>query len=828
MRRETSIFLLGCLLFCALLAAGTSAASAGPSTGRNHALIIGCSQYDFWPALPGPARDAAALYELLSADYGFAPEDMVLLTDQSEEKPTREVITRHLERLLRGLKENDNLLVFFSGRSARDENGDSYWIPKNGKKNARTNWLRHEDLVAEYFANPAFSAKNVAILTDAPFSARLLAEKPNLLSSDDLRFTEKLLDKAQRRSREVVAAAEAGEEAGGGALSRFNRDLLKALKDNELAISDLETLLFPISDFFKDRKEDGPYLRGRLDTPMDGGGQLVLAKADLMPRVNIRSVAVSPESPVAGQEVAFTVTTEAPAREVILKIGGENLPLVGGPDSWTLIRRLEVPRDEPFSVSAVNDYARAGEAYHGLLTVKKPQGPPVDVESLALSPNPAGPGEDVTFTVQTASEASAVTLTVGGRALSMEGGGKDWKAVASFSEAGDLAVSARAFNADGVPGIEKSSRLSVLAGLVRITSLSVSPSSGDSGALFTFKVTTDAPAQEVFLLVDGESQAMEGAGVDWKLSRRMTGSGSKTVTAVAKNSSGRESEPGEVRLRLARPLAPPSVKSVAVWPRPATAREPFTMEAVTDAPARRVTLSMDGQNYSMQGSGTRFRYEMAFPDPGSFPYTVSAEDAAGKAGRAYTGVLKVEARQPRIANLERATAVPETADVGQPVRFTAYTTAPADKVTITIEGVKHDMKSDRGTMWTLLLPFKNYGPKTFQVRVENSDGTTSREISGGVLVRAPLITIVSSFLEPPTIRAGQEVIVTATTDYPAAAVDIWLGDRSDSMEAIDGSGKKWRYVTVFPDPMPDDYRITLKGRNQEGRYGKALYWNFAQ
>ncbi|MEW5735566.1 MAG: caspase family protein [Thermodesulfobacteriota bacterium] len=825
MRRKNKALALLPLILCACLAAWPPTAACGPATGTNHALVIGCSQYDYWTALKSPAKEASALVDLLVKQYDFKPEDIVLLTDDTSEKPTREAIARHLEKLLRELKENDNLLVFFAGRSAEDENGDTYWIPKNGKKAARINWLRHADIAQEYIVNPAFSAKNVLILTDSPFSRKLLTDKPNLLTSYDLRFDEKLLDKARKRSREVIASgkAQAGEEPAPQETSEFGQAVLAALSGNDLPLADFETVLFAGKE-----AEEGPrLLRGRLDTPIDAGGQLVLTKTDLTARVNVRSVEIRPEAPVAGQEFTITAETDAPAREVSLGVGERKDAFTGGPTEWTISRLMAAAGQVPFSITALNDYSKPGEPYYGLISVKPPQAAAVAVESLSLSPNPASPGEKVAFFVKTAASASSVELGVEGESIPMKGAERDWKAEQSFPTAGARTVVARAFNSEKVSGPEKSARLEVIEGLVSVESLSVNPATGDSGSEFTFTARTGKKAKEVRLYVDGKALPMKGDGVTWSLSQILEGSGAKTVAAAALSAEGREGAKKTVQVRLARKSSPPSVRSVSVFPRPATAREVFTIEAILDQPAKSATITMDGRSHPMQGSGSRFRYEMSLPDPGSLAYTIAAQDASGNQGRIYAGVLTVEARVPRRANMEKVTANPETVDVNQPVRFLAYTTAPADKVTLTIEGVKYPMTSDRGTLWTLIHNFQNFGPKTFTARVENEDGTQSNEISGGLLVRAPLITIVSSFLEPPTIRAGQEVIVTATTDYPAAAVDIWVGDKSESMQAIDGSGKKWRYSTMVPDPMTDNFRITLKARNQEGRHGKALYWNFA-
>ena len=119
---------------------GRSAVSTknGSESALNHALIIGINNYDHWPELKSPVNDAEAITKILAEKYDFNKSKIVLLTDNTKEKPTLVNILNYLDKFASELTEKDNLLIFFSGHSKEDDQGETYWIPINGKKKTGT------------------------------------------------------------------------------------------------------------------------------------------------------------------------------------------------------------------------------------------------------------------------------------------------------------------------------------------------------------------------------------------------------------------------------------------------------------------------------------------------------------------------------------------------------------------------------------------------------------------------------------------------------------------------------------------------------------------
>jgi len=248
-------------------------------TGENHALIIGINNYEEWSKLKSPVKDAEEMAKILSVKYNFKKSNITLLTDTSKEKPTLGNILANLNRYLDTMTGKDNLLVFFSGHGAEDDQGETYWVPINGKKNVKMTWIKHSDLCKEIFASEKFKVKNLCILTDSVFSNNLISSKQFSLTPYDPGYFEKVFEKAKINSRELISFHDhhwsGGIETGG--LGIFTYYITKALSENSLEVIDFENLVFDDNVLFPIRKKTGTnMLRGRLKTPAEKGGQFVI------------------------------------------------------------------------------------------------------------------------------------------------------------------------------------------------------------------------------------------------------------------------------------------------------------------------------------------------------------------------------------------------------------------------------------------------------------------------------------------------------------------------------------------------------------------------
>jgi hypothetical protein len=191
----------------------------GPYT----ALLIANSDYRSMGAIPGAVAEARRLEALMKGKYGF--QTRVL------ENATRYQILSALNELREGLTEKHNLLIFYVGHSAVDQDGQrSWWQPVDAEPQSRVNWISSRVLSDHLDLIPA---KHVLVVADASFSGVLTRSSiPKLPSGmSDQKRAELVRGMLGRRTRLALAAAPAA--AGGPRPSAFVDSLLDVLEANE-------------------------------------------------------------------------------------------------------------------------------------------------------------------------------------------------------------------------------------------------------------------------------------------------------------------------------------------------------------------------------------------------------------------------------------------------------------------------------------------------------------------------------------------------------------------------------------------------------------------
>jgi hypothetical protein len=98
-------------------------------TGRRKALLIGINYIGQKGELRGCINDVHNVSTYLSQNFGYARDDMVILTDDQSNpmsRPTKENITRAMHWLVRGVQPNDSLFFHYSGHGGQtaDTSGD--------------------------------------------------------------------------------------------------------------------------------------------------------------------------------------------------------------------------------------------------------------------------------------------------------------------------------------------------------------------------------------------------------------------------------------------------------------------------------------------------------------------------------------------------------------------------------------------------------------------------------------------------------------------------------------------------------------------------------
>ncbi|MEO8151651.1 MAG: caspase family protein [Rhizobacter sp.] len=195
----------------------------GVASGAYRALVIANQNYQHWERLDTPLRDAQDLKQLLERRYGFK---VTLLADATR----REMFTA-LNALRAQLGSDDNLLVFYAGHGDIDPvTQRGYWVPVDGERHNRSNWMSVLDVTDQLNALPA---RQVLVVADSCYSGTMA--RTALAAADADLGAGRRWDalRAMGRLRARVALTSGGLEpvvdGGAGRNSLFTRSLIDVL-----------------------------------------------------------------------------------------------------------------------------------------------------------------------------------------------------------------------------------------------------------------------------------------------------------------------------------------------------------------------------------------------------------------------------------------------------------------------------------------------------------------------------------------------------------------------------------------------------------------------
>ena len=173
---------------------------------KNYAIVVGIDQYDDRMSLHTCANDARLMADLMR-EMGY---DVVLISDQTDEKPTKENILKKAFDEIRDKPNVGNVIFYFSGHGAKAENDTFYLIPQDANGEVST-YISEREL-REQITN----LKNFAMIIDACNSEGM----SRAISDGQL----------------IIASSGYNESSNGewtGSMSVFTSYLIKAIKEEK-------------------------------------------------------------------------------------------------------------------------------------------------------------------------------------------------------------------------------------------------------------------------------------------------------------------------------------------------------------------------------------------------------------------------------------------------------------------------------------------------------------------------------------------------------------------------------------------------------------------
>lgn len=194
--------------------------------GNYYALIIGIEKYTYWDGLYTPQCDAEEVAKVLREKYGFKTKVVL--------NATRFDVLSALNAYQKELTEHDNLLIYYAGHGYLDDRiTRGYWIPVDGEKEVRANWISTFDITDMI---SILEAKHILVISDSCYSGILTRSAiPQIEGSVPAEIRNQCITvMAGKKSRTVLTSGDLTPvlDGGGGIHSIFAKALLEVLMES--------------------------------------------------------------------------------------------------------------------------------------------------------------------------------------------------------------------------------------------------------------------------------------------------------------------------------------------------------------------------------------------------------------------------------------------------------------------------------------------------------------------------------------------------------------------------------------------------------------------
>lgn len=239
--------------------------------GNYYALIVGIDKYTgAWNELSNAVNDAKAVEATLKSKYKF--EHFRALYD---EKASRENIINEFEWLMQNVKENDNVLVFYSGHGEyKKELNKGYWVPADASTASLSKYISNSDL--QTFLG-GIKAKHTLLISDACFSGDIFRGNAISVPFEESEKYYKEVYTLVSRQALTSGGLEPVTDGGRDGHSVFTYYLLKILSDNSAKYLDAGQLYDKLKIPVTNNSDQSPKF-SPIKNSGDEGGQFIFIK----------------------------------------------------------------------------------------------------------------------------------------------------------------------------------------------------------------------------------------------------------------------------------------------------------------------------------------------------------------------------------------------------------------------------------------------------------------------------------------------------------------------------------------------------------------------
>lgn len=252
---------------------GTNIANASKEikVGKYYALIIAVDAYSgVWTPLKNAVNDGKAIEALLKAKYKVDVFKTLYNVEAS-----RTNIIEQFEWLVENVKENDNVMIFYSGHGElKKDLNKGYWVPSDAKTKSTAQYISNSE-IQTYLTG--IKSKHTLLVSDACFSGDIFRGTTTSIPYEN---SEKYyFNVYNAKSRQAISSGgiEPVMDGGQNGHSVFAYYLLQALQNNENKYYDAAQLFNKIKIPVVNNSEQSPGFNP-IKNSGDEGGQFLFIK----------------------------------------------------------------------------------------------------------------------------------------------------------------------------------------------------------------------------------------------------------------------------------------------------------------------------------------------------------------------------------------------------------------------------------------------------------------------------------------------------------------------------------------------------------------------
>lgn len=239
--------------------------------GNYYALIVGIDNYKgIWNKLKNAVSDAKAMEALLRSKY-----KLDYCKTLYNETATRNNIIAEMELLAKNVKENDNVLIYYSGHGEfKKEYDKGYWVPVDAISNSVAAYISNNDL--QTFLS-GIKSKHTLLISDACFSGDVMRGNTIIIPFESSERYYNTVHQHNSRKAITSGSIEPVMDGGKDGHSVFTYYLLKALDANTDKYFDASQLYEQLKIPVVNNSDQTPQFNAIKNTG-DEGGQFIFIK----------------------------------------------------------------------------------------------------------------------------------------------------------------------------------------------------------------------------------------------------------------------------------------------------------------------------------------------------------------------------------------------------------------------------------------------------------------------------------------------------------------------------------------------------------------------